>query len=359
MSESTWEDPCSFPVLCTRPPGPDESAGAESSTSTSVVTHNINNDSGTSFTGVPIKLYKTVRTFNMGFSMVIQYGGCGETTTWNPGGSVSESCVHENSILYYTNIKAGVCLYKRVSTDINFSADCAGMVWYRSHGTWSCHARSYFLPVVAADALEEWILIKDGTAVTLSSYHIPGSYNGRTIGIVAPTPDPYFAVLDPAINPNHPLLETGVYNSYELCMDGGPNPNSFTALDGTEIGDMFFPEWCRDRVVDPLWTQAAADLYTWCSQNMTEQQMRDAHQARTFSTSINHSSVPIGDYVIHPTRGEAYSFMLSAERTSPSNIVIANKLGAGVPETVLAAVLEAAKLDPLSVHTIFYPMSLI
>lgn len=355
MAELGYEDPCSIPVLCTRPPTPDEHYYSSVSTTHSVE-HSVSNDTATDFLGTPIKLYKTERTFSMGSSSTLSGGGC-TPASWTVGGNVSESCVHENAILYYTNLKAGVCLYKRLSTNIYFSASCAGKVWYRSHGSWSTHVRAYFLPTVSADALEEWILIKDGESVTLSSYHIPGSYDGRTIGIVSPTPDPYYAVLDPAINPDHPLLDYGVYNSYELCMDGGPDPLSKTALDGAEISDMFFPEWCRDRVVDPLWTQAAFDMYTWCSQNMTEEQMFD--RPKEFSAIINHSSVPLGDYVRHPTRGEAYSFMCCAERTSPQSIVVANKLGTGVPETVLAATLEAAGLDPLSAHTIFYPISLI
>lgn len=353
-------DTCDLPVLCTRTPPPGQEP-ADTATSTCEVTHTINTSAVTNFLGHSIYVYKTVRTFTMNSSMLTTFPTCSRSASWTPSGGVSESCVHENSVLYYVNLKQGVCLYKRLSTNINFSASAQSRpVWYmrgsEGGGVRGFDARTGFIPTVSADALEEWILIKDGQASVLSSYHLPGGYHQKAIGLVSPTPDPYFADIDPSLNKDHPILDVGVYNSYQLCRDGQPDPNSRTALDGAEPGDVFFPEWCRDRVIDPQWTQSALELYLFCSGNMNGDQQLS--MPRNFRGNLIQSPVPVGDYAKHPKYGELYSFMLSAERTSPNDIVIANSLNTIIPETVIATTLEAAKLDPLMAHTIFYPISL-
>lgn len=366
---SSLEDHCAWPILCTKTVPSDcnglslEECKKAIQTVISVTTnhkveHNINTNAATTFLDTPIQLYKTTRQFSIDSNIKLIYPTCAtKKYTWEITGNISEKCTHENTFFYYTNLKDGVCLYKRTIYDVSFSSEpYTDIVLIKSFIGFTEHA--YYVPTISILAEEQWILVKDGESKVVLSYPIGGTYSDKKLGILHPTPDPYYT--DYSYNDKYikdEIAKYGIYNLYEVCDYGRPTPDSKTALDGTDSGDMFFPEWCRDRVVDPQWSTAALDLYTVCSQELTWKQ-RIENMPRNFVDTIKHSELPIGDYAKHPEYGEMYNFLLSSDRINLSDITVLSYLTNQVPDQVLLTLLQEEGIENLKKYTVYYPISL-
>lgn len=349
---TAMETYCAMPVLCTI-----DRESLVSVKSKHSVEHKTNTNVSTSFMGHTIILHKTDRLFSLDMTMETVSPSCDfPEYRWFFEGQVTEHCSHESAQLYYTNIKEGVCLYRKLTSNISFSASPESeRVLFKVEQGYTSHG--YFMPVVSSWAEEEWVLVKNGSAETLYTQNIPGGYDGVKIGIVAPTPDPFYAAYDKQLNSAlTELNEINIYNLYEPCRDGGPAGNSRTALDGTESGDMFFPEWCRERVDDPMWEQAALDMYLQCSQNFLGWEPYIQSAGAGYTTPLNHSALPVGDFARHPDHGEMYSFLLSSDRSAPK---VVNSFTRGVPEELLVKALKAAGIDiSPEADMLFFPISL-
>lgn len=337
----TLEELCNLPILCTRDCEGDNCPLLDTAQDNSQ-SHSVSTSSTVDFLGNTITKYKTSRQWHMTSKIFVDYARCGHLeTTQTAAGSLSESCTHEHADIFYLNMQEQVCLYRKTEFHTSFSTSPSDVVAGRGYGG-GTYLFAKFRAYITTHCTEKWVLIRNGSETVLKTDNIPTGYNNKLVLFISPTPDQWAE--NEWIFFDEEILEHGCYNIYQACSIAPPD--SKTALDGTADGAMFFPDWCRECVVDPQWSMAARHIYGACHDFVPV-----VDNAGDYIEGNLVEVLPVGDFARHPVHGDFYSFILPSDRTFPPGII--NHLDHGVPVDVLA------EFVTLKEKTAFFPVSII
>jgi hypothetical protein len=337
----TLEEICNLPILCVRDCEGDDCPILDTTQKNSQ-SHSISTSSTVDFFGNTITKYQTSRAWHMSSQIFIDHARCGHLEqTRTATGSISESCTHKHSDIFYLNMQERVCLYRLTEFSVGFSGSPEPEPIAARGYDGGTYLFAKFRTHITTNCQESWILIRNGAETVLKTDDIPTGYNNGLVIFISPTPDQW--AQNEWIFFDEEILEHGCYNIYQACSIAGPN--SKTALDGTADGAMFFPDWCRECVIDPQWTAAARHVYGACHDFVPV-----VDNAGDYIEGNLVEVLPVGDFARHPVHGDFYSFILPSDRTHPPGVV--NHLDHGVPEDVLT------EFVTLKENTVFFPVSL-
>lgn len=284
------------------------------------IIHRINNKYEAQIPGLPEPLIiaNTVRNFEaiwkrtsvapdkmvalVGTDMVtVTY--CQEPPPGTAALSVSESCKITTSTLHYLDHRYGVCLYRKIITELVMDIQSDLLTTVRTTMGNSFHHMAQIQSKhyeAGSFQKEEWHLVVAGDDRILSTIetkiHPFGDIKKDDIRqiLLFDQPPSQADILDPLVK------EVGFY-------DYGNDDTGESALNKADGGlkDYYYPEWCRNLQLDPVWRQAADRRYdiTWNHSPVQPQ------QSPYLPPVISVDPIPIGSFVRHPLLGEAYQFL--------------------------------------------------
>ena len=301
---------------------------------------------------ISIDLFKTARTFLFGGNASSEYVECGPSKT-SGAAEISEQCNYTESTILYLNLAEKFCLYTRKNVALSFAGHGSQFVAVDVGG----FPAFYLLVPMGSSVytlISEVHSIRDGVDTVLYTNSSTTTGANENTFFLYPTPDPSSAggvVLDPRFNPALGGKAT-VYNRYASCIDAGPE--DLPTLDGGR--DMYFPEWLRAFVKDPLIADNRTSRYNDCRGD----KLYGPKVTQEYPYAV--AKMPCGSFARHPKQGEFYNFFVKADDGAILNIK-SKRLADGTLQDVdmqlIKAVNEYLPDAVLGSHTVYYPISLI